>query len=302
MKAPDGKSDGLPKAETSGISRSIGRGQGITYGAAAVVLAWWAYDVHFHWNSMPEYQFGWIVLMLTVYLIWEKWSSRPVQDEPVSPLWVILLVLIGTPLLAVGGLYEIAVARSPAATVAVSFGCVQFASAVVLGGIGKATLRHFLFPVLFLFVAVPLPQIVWNPIVLGLQRFVTMVTVEGLNICGVPSQAAGNVIRLSNTMVGVDQACSGIRSLQSSVFAALFIGYLTLTGFTLRLVLLIIGIGLAIGGNLIRAFYLSWMAAAQGTESLTRVHDQAGWGILAMTAVGLGLASWLLCRLKGKST
>lgn len=270
----------------------------LTYAAVSCVLAWWVYDLHFHWNSTPEYQFGWIVLMLTGYLVWEKWPQRPLGDQPASIWWVLLLVLLGTPLLAAGGLYEQAVARSAAATLSISMGCCLFAAALLLAGAGQATLRHFLFPLLFLFVAVPLPQIIWNPIVLGLQKFVTAVTVEALIVMGVPAQATGNVIQLPNALVGVDQACSGIRSLQSSIFAALFIGYLAVRGVSLRLLLVLIGIALAIAGNLTRAFYLSWMAAARGTDVLQQVHDTAGWGVLAFTAAGLGLASWLFSRLK----
>lgn len=289
-----------PLAKPAALKPSDDLGTKFTYGAAGIVFGWWVYDIHFHWNSIPEYQFGWIVLLLTAYLFWEKWPSRPAQDRRASAAKALICAFVGLPLLVVGSLYEQAVARSPAASLSISFGCVFFLCSLLMAGVGVSTLRHFLFPMLFFFVAIPLPQLIWDPVVLSLQRFVTLVTVEALNVTGVPAQAVGNVIRLPNALVGVDQACSGIRSLQSSIFAALFIGYLAVESVFLRWSLLLIGIVLAISGNLVRAFYLSWMASAQGTNVLQQVHDTAGWGVLAFTALGLAAASWLMTRLQPK--
>jgi exosortase len=101
---------------------------------------------------------------------------------------------------------------------------------------------------------------------------------------------------LPNGSVGVDEACSGIRSLQSTVMATLFIGYLTLKSRGLQLALLLSGIVLAICGNLIRSLYLSLSANAKGVQAIEKVHDTAGWSILLFTALGVVLLSWLLAR------
>jgi exosortase len=111
--------------------------------------------------------------------------------------------------------------------------------------------------------------------------------VELLNVIGVPAQQVGSLIHLPNGTVGVDEACSGIRSLQSTLMATAFIGHLTLRTGVLQCSLLIIGVGLAIFGNLLRSLFLSYSANANGPAAIDRFHDTAGWSILLFTAAGV---------------
>src|SRR4030095_6737637 len=120
---------------------------------------------------------------------------------------------------------------------------------------GRRTVQHFLFPLLFFFIAVPLPHLLWDPIVLGLRKFVTVLNVETLNLMGIPAEQQGNLIRLPHCLVGVDEECSGVRSLQSSIMAALFIGDLTLRHAGWKVIFFLAGIGLALAGNFGRSLY-----------------------------------------------
>ena len=108
---------------------------------------------------------------------------------------------------------------------------------------------------------------------------------------GIPAVQHANVIQLPNCTVGVDEACSGIRSLQSSIMAALFIGHLTLTKSATKILFLVLGVGLALSGNLLRSLYLAITAHRHGIEALEKAHDTAGWTVLAFTAVGLVVAT-----------
>ncbi len=201
---------------------------------------------------------------------------------------------MGTPCVLLAELYKHGVGSTPSSSMLLSIGCTLFLAGLVLALEGPLTLRHFLFPLLFAFVAVPIPKIVWNPIVLGLQGLITTLNVETLKLIGVPAQQLGNVIRLPNCTVGVDEACSGVRSLQSCIMAALFIGDQSLRLRSSRIVLFVVGIALAITGNFGRSLYLSLTAHRGGPEALHHVHDTAGWSILGFTAVGLGLFAWAL--------
>src|SRR5213079_37671 len=86
---------------------------------------------------------------------------------------------------------------------------------------GVAWVRHFAFPVLFFFVAVPWPTLVETPVTQGLMRVVARVAAEVAMLFGTPAQVEGNLIRVSNGLVGVNEACSGIRSLQTSLMIGL---------------------------------------------------------------------------------
>jgi exosortase len=119
-----------------------------------------------------------------------------------------------------------------------------------------------------------------------------------LNLIGVAAQRVGSLIHLPGGTVGIDEACSGIRSLQSTVMATLFIGHLTLRRFWLQAILFAAGILLAIVGNVGRSLFLSLMANAHGVQSLDRYHDTAGWSILLFTAAGVVLIAWALAKLE----
>ena len=69
----------------------------------------------------------------------------------------------------------------------------------------------------------------------------------------------GVVIETGAGPVGVDTACSGIRSFQASVMVGLFLGELFRYGFLRRMILLLGGIGVAFLCNVVRT---TWFASA----------------------------------------
>jgi exosortase len=252
-----------------------------------VVGAWCVWDLSYQWSALVDYRFGWLVWMLGAFLAWERWPNRPREDSPTSLVVPLLMGVVGLVFLTVSELYRMGVARTNMTSFLSSVSGCLFAMSFILAGRGPRTLRHFLFPLLFLFLSVPLPKIIWNPIVLSLQSMIAVLNVEILAVLGVPAERQGNIIRLGSQWVGVDEACSGIRSLQSSIMAALFLGDLLLRRRSLKLFFLGAGILLAILGNVLRSLYLSWVAHEGGTDRLTLLHDTAGWSVLVFTFLGL---------------
>jgi exosortase len=179
-----------------------------------------------------------------------------------------------------------------------SLGCSLFLIGNILLLKGPRTLRHFAFPFLFFFLAVPIPKIVWNPVVFTLQSWVSILDVELLNLSGIPAARQAHVIVLPNGSVGVDEACSGIRSLQSSLMAALFIADLVLHRLSAKIAFFFLGVGLAVIGNLIRSFTLSVLAYRSGIDILEKWHDTAGWSILGFTSLGVIALAWVFNRVE----
>jgi exosortase len=264
----------------------------------AVVCAWWINDLRHQWASLVEYHFGWIVVMLVLYLVLKRWPTRPLLDEPASFGPNLLIAAAGSVCVAIGELYRIGIARTPSSSMSLSIGCALFVAAMVRAIHGQRTLRHFLFPLLFFFIAVPIPKILWNPVVLGLQTFVAILNVETLGLLGIPAQRHAHVIQLPNATVGVDEACSGVRSLQSSIMAALFVGDLMLRRNGWKFFFASSGIVLAVAGNFVRSLYLSATAYRHGTDALKAIHDAAGMGELAFTVCALVPLVMLACRLE----
>lgn len=95
-------------------------------------------------------------------------------------------------------------------------------------------------------------------------------------------------------MVGVEEACSGVRGLQTSLMVSLVLGELGRFSVSRRFILVLAGAFVAILLNLLRAIVLSGLAATQGVTAVDEWHDTVGFiefgGILAAMMV----AYWLL--------
>src|SRR6185369_2405787 len=141
-------------------------------------------------------------------------------------------------------------------------------------------LRALAFPVLFFLVAVPWPSGLEDGLVQFLTRLNTNCTVEVLGVFGIPALQRGNVIEISSGLVGIDEACSGIRSFQASLMIALFLGEVYRLDALRRVLFCVIGFGLSFLFNVGRTFLLTWVAAREGLGAMAKWHDPAGVGVL----------------------
>jgi exosortase/archaeosortase family protein len=124
----------------------------------------------------------------------------------------------------------------------------------------------------------------------GLQQFNAWLVAHVLVIGGVYAQASGNVIILTNCTLGVEAACSGIRSLQAALMVAFLVGEFYRFDWPRRGKLVLLAIGLALLGNFSRALFLSILAASYGVNVMSQWHDTAGLSILIFTSV----TTWLV--------
>jgi len=132
--------------------------------------------------------------------------------------------------------------------------------AIRLGG-GKFWLRQLAFPIAFFLVSIPWPTLVEAPIIQGLSRMNAGMVVNVLSFLDVPAIQHGNTIEVSTGIVGISDACSGIRSFQSSLMISLFLGEFYLFSWQRRVLLVPISFALAMLLNLCRASLLTWIAA-----------------------------------------
>lgn len=262
-----------------------------------LAFGWLVTRARWFWNNQPELQFGWVVLLLCAYLFYEAWETRPRIDFKLR-WWSVGLAVLGSAMLLLVQSYWAVFGMHAATMYGLALGILLLAAANVGLVFGWAGIRKFALAYGFILVAMPLPGIIHGPVVGGLQRLVASINAEVLNLMGIPATKVGSLIHLPGGTVGVDEACSGIRSLQSTIMATIFIGYLTLQRFSLQVLLFGCGIFLAILGNLIRSLYLSLTANAKGVEAIAGVHDAAGWSILAFTAGGVIVLSWLFKKLE----
>jgi exosortase len=251
------------------------------------------------WTLNEQYNYGWFVPFFAAYLFWLRWEDRPEIGNqraevggPLVSVSVFLLLL----LLPVR-LFEIANPDwRPLGWVHTAI--VVGLTLLVIWSVGGAVwLRHFAFPILFFFVAVPWVTAMEAPVVEGLMRGIAAAASETLTLFGIPAQVEGNLIRVSSGLVGVNEACSGVRSLQTSLMIGLLFGELKRLSVAGRLLLVGASIATALIANFARALTLVWIAAEKNVQEVGRWHDLAGYAIVAVVfVVTLAIASRLTSR------
>ena len=139
----------------------------------------------------------------------------------------------------------------------------------------------------------PIPPGTYSRITLQLQFWVTDIVLNCLHLLGIAASTSGNIILLARTSVGVEEACSGVRSLLSCIVAAVFFSATLVRRPWARVLLIALAPPLAFGMNIIRSLGLTLLANA-GVDIGGKWHDFTGFAVLGVTALILGaLALWL---------
>jgi exosortase len=266
---------------------------------AAIGALWFILLRHLsnEWSVNEQYNYGWFVPFFAAYLFWLRWQDRP-DPQPVATRTGSVLAAV-TVVLAFATLFPLRLFEigNPDwrplewlhAAIAI------FVTLALIWKIGgKPWLTHFAFPVALIFVAVPWVAPIEVPIVQGLMRVVASIASETLNLGGIPAQLEGSVIRINTGLVGVNEACSGVRSLQTSLMIGLLFGELKRLSIPRRLLLVFAAAATAFVANCVRTFFLVWIAATRGLPSEGQWHDVAGYAIVAATfAVSFAAAALL---------
>ena len=267
------------------------------FAAAAFGLLWLALiaRLRFEWDVNPQYGYGWTVPFLAAFVFWRRLRSAPAAERPLNVLIPAILMIAGAAMLVPVRLIQEANPdwRILSWTMALSVIAISACGVYIAGGL--RWVRHFAFPMLFILVAVPWPTQFEQAIIQGLMRAVSSINVEVLNAIGISAVQMGNVIEVGSGFVGIAEACTGVRSLQSTFMVSLFLGEFYHFSLLRRLVLVVAGAILAFVCNLIRTFLLVWVAERDGIDAIASWHDPAGLTILFACLFGL----WGLSMLMG---
>ena len=141
----------------------------------------------------------------------------------------------------------------------------------------------------------PIPPGTYTRLTLTLQLGVSEAVLRSLHLLGIPAVRHGNIIDLANTAVGVEEACSGVRSLISCVFAAVFFSATLVHRTWARVIILVLAAPIALVMNFFRSLALT-LLANNGVDITGKWHDLTGFAVLAVTAAILGGLAVLLER------
>jgi exosortase len=274
------------------------------------------------WRFNEQYSYGWFVPFFVAYLFWLRWEDRPSPESRGQPpaqsglrpggrsasgseeptarrevgSWCAAILIVGAAIILLPlRVFEVASSDYRPLGWLHAFAVVTITLSIVYLIGGGSWLRHFAIPVLFLLTAVPWVTAIEAPIIEGLMRSVAAIAAEVLALFGIPAQAEGNLMRLPSGLVGVNEACSGVRSLQTSIMIGLLFGELKRLSFGQRIFLVVAGVGIALFANFLRVLFLVSMASrAHDVSVVNKWHDLAGYGILVLVFIGTMAIAWRL--------
>ncbi len=235
-----------------------------------MVLDWW---------NDPNYSHGFLVPLFSAYLVWER--RERIAALELRGSWLGLpVLLVGVAMLLLGTVgAEDFLRRASLVPI--------LAGLVLLQG-GRVLFREVAFPIGFLLLAVPLPFLVFNAFAFPLQRLAARNAAWVLDVIGVPVFRDGNVIHLAHAVLGVTEACSGIRSLISLFALALAWAHLSLPSLGAKVFFVASTVPITIVANAGRVVLTGligqWfgMRYAQGF-----FHSFSGWVIFLVAAACL---------------
>jgi exosortase len=178
------------------------------------------------WSLNPQYGYGWSVPFLALYLFWRRWPHRPAPASARRKLPGQLSPATAAAICAFLFLPLRFVAEANPDSRLISWALALVAISLTLRFLflmgGWPGLRHFAFPVVFFLVALPWPTRLEQLIVQNLMRAVTGINVAMLNTVGIPALQLGNVIEVGAGLIGIEEACSGVRSVPGDAHGLTF--------------------------------------------------------------------------------
>lgn len=303
--------------------------------AAAFILLGFAalmvWDQLFWWVNNEDYSFGFLVPFLVGYVLYTRWplirsylftgaepdeAPDPPDSSPTALRafeWLAVVGLLGSlALFGIGMLIRMATGPQNPATLAVAMSfCGLLLSSVFI--FTKETVDGtpmslkarfsvtllFVFPALIWILSAPMLAVLDNKLRVFLMNKVTIVVFGVFDFLGYEIERQGNVLILPKGSVGVEEACSGIRSLTGCLFVGSFFGAVFMRKLWKKLLMIFLALCFAVLMNLIRSMFLTIWSYHQGPNaidedwvlpiigSIGTVHDVTGMLIMILTGVGL---------------
>ncbi|HLA85952.1 MAG TPA: exosortase/archaeosortase family protein [Thermoguttaceae bacterium] len=234
------------------------------------------------WLEFSDYTYGFLVPIFSAYLLWDRRDMLKL-DQLKGSYWGIPVILLSVGASVYCDYWFIPLVQA--------WTIVSMVGGLVLLVGGWHAVRWAWPSVAFLFFMAPLPQNIAGLLGEHLRAIGTTVSVFVLQTLGLPAIAEGNVIVLSNSELGVEDACSGLKMLM--LFFAACVGaafYLRNRDPLIRILVAISAPPIAIISNVARITITAFVYEQVSKELGDRIfHDLAGW---LMMPIAMGLV-WL---------
>jgi len=246
----------------------------------------------------PDYAHGFLMPVVSAAMAWQL-KERVRASRPGAGWPGLLFLLTGGTLALLAHWYDVALhpgylghvfLRGVALLISfVGFCCVMF---------GWCRVRIMAFPLAYLVFAWVLPESFIKPVALALQNMVSSLSASLLRLGGIEVYREGNLLNLPCGVLGVAEACSGIRSLTVLPAFAVACSFFHRLSWRVGGLLLLLTPLLAVGSNVLRVTVSGMLAAAGHSEALHGAwHDALGFAGIALSgAILLAVSAWLAGR------
>ena len=224
--------------------------------ASAMVGIWWRSETFTH---------GFLVLPLVLWMVWRR-RTHLSHLQPQPCVWgLVALVLVGLgwllgDLVVVNALTQLAF--------------VAMLALLVPTLLGLVVARALLFPLIFLFFAVPIGEFAMPQLMAWTADF----TVLALRLSGIPVYREGLQFVIPSGSWSVVEACSGVRYLIASLTVGTLFAYLNYQSTKRRVLFIIVSILVPVLANWLRAYMIVMLGHLSGNKLAAGVdHIIYGW-------------------------
>lgn len=217
------------------------------------------------WYRSETFAHCFLVLPITLWLVWRRRADLAALTPRPEPAWLPAIAAVGALWLAAG----LVVVNA-----ATQFAFVALLILSVPAVFGFAVARALLFPLLFLFFAVPFGEFM----VPAMMEWTADFTVAALQTSGVPVYREGQNFIIPSGSWSVIDECSGVRYLMASFMVGSLFAYLNYRSYRRRALFMTVALALPIVANWARAYMVVMLAHLSGNRIAVGIdHILYGW-------------------------
>ncbi len=235
------------------------------------------------WNRSDTFAHAFLVLPISLWMVWRQRAVLAAQTPRPGPLPILLLLAAAAALWLVASLVHV--------NAAMQFAWVAMLVLSVPAVLGLQVAWRILFPLLFLFFAVPIGDFMLPWMMAWTADF----TVAALQLSGIPVYREGMQFVIPSGNWSVVEACSGVRYLIASFMVGTLFAYLNYRSWKRRAVFMAISILVPVVANWLRAYMIVMLGHLSGNTIAVGVdHLLYGWvffGVVIMIMFVVG-ARW----------
>lgn len=233
------------------------------------LLSGTATSVATFWWESSQYSYGYLVVMVSVYLIWQR---RVLLNDIVPvPSMLGLSVLVALSLLWL-------VSRLVGVVTVEYVSFIMMFPVLIWAVFGNQTGRILFFPLSYLIFATP----IWEPVAPILQDMTAVVAYKVLQFQGIPTLMEGYYLTIPEGRFLIEEVCGGLRFLLASMALGSLYVYIFFKRNSKRLMVFSIIVFWSIALNWLRVLIIIWIGHLTDMQHwMVEDHEGLGWALYA---------------------